>query len=632
MHDGENKAIYELIRARAQHSPEAAVIRAPGRCALTYGGLFGQVERVVEVLNGGGICRGDRVAIVLPNGPEMAVAFLGVASSAVCAPLNPAYSASEFEFYLSDLNFKALIVQARMNSAAITAAEKHGVPVIELLPSLEGAAGIFTLRGNEQSLTSSRVSPEAGDVALILHTSGTTSRAKLVPLTHANLLASARNIATTLRLSDSDRCLNVMPLFHIHGLVGALLSSVTAGASVICTSGFDAEKFFPWIETLVPTWYTAVPTIHHAVLARAKADRKPLGNHSLKFIRSSSSALPARVMQELEDLFHVPVIEAYGMTETAHQMTSNPLPPAQRKVGSVGLASGPEVSIMDEGGKPLSTGEVGEIVIRGANVTAGYVNSSDSNTESFTRGWFRTGDQGYLDADGYLFISGRLKENINRGGEKISPREIDDVILQHPAVAEAIVFAVPHETLGQDVAVAVVLREKAAVTEREVQQFVAAHLAEFKIPRHVVFVDEIPKSASGKPQRVGLAEKFGVRLSEQRRHDFLAPQTQAEKTLAAIWSEVLGVEQIGIRDNFFSLGGDSIRATQVISRVRQAFLIELPLRSLFEKQTVTELAMALTEIQAGNAGAGALANIQPTSNRFRMKKYSGVETAKRGDD
>ena len=399
--------------------------------------------------------------------------------------------------------------------------------------------------------------PGADDIALILHTSGTTSRPKMVPLTQANLLASAGNIASTLRLSAADRCLNVMPLFHIHGLVGALLSSVTAGSRVICTAGFDIEQFLPWLEAFRPTWYTAVPTIHHAVLTRSQADTAAIRNHSLRFIRSSSSALPARVMQGLEDLFEVPVIESYGMTEAAHQMASNPLPPGQRKVGSVGLAAGPEVSIMDQAGSLLRTSEIGEIVIRGANVMHGYDNDSDANGDAFTRGWFRTGDQGYLDKNGYLFITGRLKEIINRGGEKISPREVDDVILQHPAVAEAFSFAVPHKTLGEDIAAAVVLRKQGAATELELQQFVASRLADFKIPRQIIIVEAIPKTATGKIQRIGMAEKLGLVDAHQehdtRRTVAITPGTQTEKALTGIWSAVLGLD-VGLDDNFFRLG------------------------------------------------------------------------------
>jgi acyl-CoA synthetase (AMP-forming)/AMP-acid ligase II/acyl carrier protein len=598
MNDEKRPTIYELLSARAEHAPESVAIRAPGRSDLTYRGLLGQVDEVKRALHARGVQARDRVAIVLPNGPEMAVTFLGVAASAICAPLNPAYSENEFEFYLTDLKPKALIVQSGMNSPAIAVAEEHGIPVIELLPKAETAAGIFALSDNQQQPTLDSIFPQAGNIALILHTSGTTSRPKMVPLTQANLLASAGNIAAALRLSEADRCLNVMPLFHIHGLVGALLSSVMAGASVICASGLDSEQFFPWLEAFRPTWYTAVPTIHRAVLSLAQAEPTALSNHSLRFIRSSSAALPARVMQGLEETFKVPVIESYGMTEAAHQMASNPLPPGQRKVGSVGLAAGSEVSIMNEAGNLLSTGEIGEIVISGANVMHGYDNNCDANVTAFTQGWFRTGDQGYLDVDGYLFITGRLKEIINRGGEKISPREVDEVILQHPAVAEAISFAIPHETLGEDIAAAVVLREHAAVTERELQRFVAAHLAQFKIPRRVLFVDEIPKSATGKPQRIGLAEKLGPVLSKVISDEFLAPRTQLQKTLAAIWSEVLGVECIAIQDNFFNLGGDSIRATQVISRIRTFFNYDIPLRTLFEAPTVEDLATMIIKQQA----------------------------------
>jgi acyl carrier protein len=295
------------------------------------------------------------------------------------------------------------------------------------------------------------------------------------------------------------------------------------------------------------------------------------------------------------------------------------LPPGQRKLGSVGMAAGPKVSIMDEHGNLLSSGEVGEIVIQGANVTSGYLNGPESCDESFERGWFRTGDQGYLDTDGYLFITGRLKEMINRGGEKIAPLEVEDVILHHRAVAEAIAFAVTHETLGEDVAVAVVLRENATVTEKDLQRFVAAQLSEFKIPRRVLFVDEIPRSATGKQWRVGLAEKFAARLSEQRVHEFLAPRTQAEKTLAAIWSQVLGIERIGVQDNFFHLRGDSIRATQVISRVRDAMQTELSFSSFFETPTVAALAPFLERAM-------------PTDNRLTMRFLTNKLEGSRGEE
>jgi acyl-CoA synthetase (AMP-forming)/AMP-acid ligase II len=329
-------------------------------------------------------------------------------------------------------------------------------------------------------------------------------------LTHANLLASAGNIAGTLALSPADRCLNIMPLFHIHGLVAAILASLHAGGSVFCTPGFNALKFFAWMEEAGPTWYTAVPTMHQAILSRAERNRQVIEANPLRFIRSSSASLPVPVFEQLEKTFNCPVIEAYAMTENAHQMTSNQLPPGKRKPGLVGCAAGPEVAIMAPDGRILGPGKEGEIVTRGPNVTRGYENNPSANEAAFAFGWFHTGDQGYMDADGYLKITGRLKEMINRGGEKVAPVEVDEVLMQHPAVHQAVTFAIPHDKLGEDVAAAIVLREDVAATESDIQQFASQKLAAFKVPRRIFIVPEIPKGATGKLQRIGLAQKLGL--------------------------------------------------------------------------------------------------------------------------
>jgi acyl-CoA synthetase (AMP-forming)/AMP-acid ligase II len=345
---------------------------------------------------------------------------------------------------------------------------------------------------------------------MVLHTSGTTSRPKIVPLSQRNLAISAGNIRDHLQLTVEDRCLNVMPLFHIHGLVAAVLASLDAGASVACSPGFDAFRFFEWIDQLEPTWFTAVPTMHQLILSRARGKEDVIKRHPLRFMRSSSASLPPAVMADMEALFGAPMIEAYGMTEASHQMASNPLPPEARKPGSVGRGSRVEIAIMNDAGVLLAKGETGEVVIAGRNVTAGYESNPEANAGAFTNGWFRTGDQGYLDEDDYLFLTGRLKEIINRGGEKISPREIDEVLLEHDAVEQAVAFAVPHARLGEDVAVAVVLADGAELNERDVRAYVASRLADFKVPRTVVFVDEIPKGPTGKLQRIGLAEQLGL--------------------------------------------------------------------------------------------------------------------------
>ncbi len=490
--------------------PAAPALGAPDRADLAYADLRALIDRSVADLNGFGIGRGDAVAIVLPNGPEMAAAFLGVACAATAAPLNPAYRPDEFEFYLADLEARAVVVQAGHDSPVRGVAGLLGLPLIELEPRPGGPAGDFRLRSDLRA-TAARPGPaEPGDVALVLHTSGTTSRPKIVPLSHRNVCASARHIGDTLALGRDDRCLNVMPLFHIHGLIAAVLASVAAGGSVVCAPGFNALRFFAWLGAARPSWYSAVPTMHQAILTRASRNAAALGEARLRFIRSSSASLPPSVMADLEAAFGAPVIESYGMTEAAHQMTSNPLPPRPRKPGSVGVAAGPEVAIMDAAGALLPLGATGEIVIRGPNVTTGYARNPAANATAYHDGWFRTGDQGLFDGDGYLRITGRLKEIINRGGEKISPREIDEVLLAHPDVAQAVAFAVPHDALGEEVAAAVVLRPGATATPRDIRAHAAARVAPFKVPRTVLIVDEIPKGPTGKLQRIGLAAKLGL--------------------------------------------------------------------------------------------------------------------------
>ena len=348
------------------------------------------------------------------------------------------------------------------------------------------------------------------DPALVLHTSGTTARPKIVPLTQANLAASAGHIAAALGLTPADTCLNVMPLFHIHGLIAAVSASLSAGAAVCCTPGFNAFRFGEWLGEVRPTWYTAVPTMHQAILMRMRSHPETARAARLRLIRSSSASLPPQVMAELEAVFDAPVIEAYGMTEAAHQMASNPLPPRARKPGAVGVAAGPEIAVMDEGGAILPQGAVGEVVIRGPNVTPGYDNNPSANARAFANGWFRTGDQGRVDAEGYLFLTGRLKEQINRGGEKVSPLEVDVVLLDHPAVAQACTFGIPHDKLGEEVGAVVVPRPGEQVTEADIRAFAALRLAGFKVPRKVLVMDDIPKGATGKVQRIGLAAKLGL--------------------------------------------------------------------------------------------------------------------------
>jgi acyl-CoA synthetase (AMP-forming)/AMP-acid ligase II/aryl carrier-like protein len=587
-----NATLIKMIRDQASRNPAAVALLAPGRLPLAYQSLVDHLDASAACLAATGVKRGERVALVLPDGPEMAVAFLAVASLATCAPLNPAYSSREFEFYLSDLKAKLLIVREGSESPAVAVARSLGIRVIMLRPQPDAPTGVFSLPGAVPGRAPARaVRPD--DPALLLHTSGTTSRPKLVPLTQANLAASARNIAAWLDLTPQDRCLNIMPLFHVHGLIGAVVASLVAGASVICTPGLDPDRVLGWMAELSPTWYTAVPTMHQAILEAAGREAGLAGRVNLRFIRSCSSALSPQVGRKLEEIFRAPVIEAYGMTEASHQIACNPLPPRPHKFGSVGLPAGDEVAILDEHGKPQPPNAPGEISIRGVNVMRGYEKNPAANVASFSNGWLRTGDRGYRDEEGYIFIQARLKEMINRGGEKISPREIDEALLQHPGVLQAVAFSLPHPTLGEDVAAAVVLRPGQAPTAGELRRFVASRLADFKVPRKIVFLSEIPKGPTGKVQRIGLAEKLKPELealaagsTAQRQ----PPLTATEQRLVALWQEVLNIGEVGIHDDFFLLGGDSLRGAQLLTRLRELSLADLTLSDLLNHPTVFEMA------------------------------------------
>lgn len=504
--------VAELI---APHSGTANAIGAPGRSWLSYFGLRELCAKVKKDLHQIGVGRGDRVAIVLPNGPEMATAFMSVAQVATTAPLNPAYTYEEYVFYLKDLKAKALLVSENDDGPAVIAAGDLGIAILRASHDSLHSAGQFSILSCDPIGTADTSAPGEDDVALILHTSGTTSRPKIVPLTQANIYASARNVASSLKLTIDDRCLSIMPLFHIHGLIAAVAASLGAGSQISCAPGFNALSFFSQVAEVNPTWYTAVPTMHQAILARAARNQTIIEQSRLRFLRSSSASLPGPVMEELVATFNAPVIEAYGMTEATHQMCCNPLAPQTQKPGSVGIAAGPEVRIADENENVLiSSRDVGEIVISGPNVTPGYESNPQANADNFFevdgKTWFRTGDQGSFDEENYLRLTGRLKELINRGGEKISPLEVDAVLLSHPEVAQAVCFAVPHEKLGEDIAAAVVLSEGATIQGQEVRAFVGARLAKFKVPTSVVVLEEIPKGATGKIQRIGLAAKLGL--------------------------------------------------------------------------------------------------------------------------
>jgi acyl-CoA synthetase (AMP-forming)/AMP-acid ligase II len=476
-----------------------AVIIPETGTSVSYESLRRQVQTMAEALAGMGIQRGERVANVLPNGLPTIVAFLAGAVAGTAAPLNPAYRFEEFSFYLDDTSAKVLLVPPEGAEDAKRAARHLNIPVFAVQMD---EAGNVSIEGAPKGIPVSPPSPD--DIALVLHTSGSTGRPKRVPLKHKNLAVSCKNVAETYGLTAKDISLCVMPLFHIHGLVASTLSSFLTGGTVVVPNKFNPMSFWRTVRDYGVTWYSCVPTIHQLSVARLNA--KPEGIEKLRFVRSCSSALSPALMEKIENVVQVPVLEAYGMTEASHQMCSNPLPPQPRKPASVGPGTGVKVGIMDDDGNILSSGELGEVVIQGPNVIEGYENNPEANARSFTNGWFRTGDQGLIDTDGYLHLTARIKELINRGGEKIAPLEIDEVLMTHPCVAEAVAFGMPHPTWGEEVAVAVVL--KTPETEAALLEHCKLKLADFKCPKKIMIVEQIPRTATGKIQRRVVAAAF----------------------------------------------------------------------------------------------------------------------------
>ncbi|HWB66085.1 MAG TPA: acyl--CoA ligase [Mycobacteriales bacterium] len=490
----ETGALLDLLQRR---DDAPALIDAASGQRLSHRGLREEVQRVADQLAGLGVGAGDRVGMVLANSPRLVVAFLAIVSlGAAVAPLNPAFSAGEVRGELEDLKVGFLLYGEPATGAATEAASQLGIPHAELTD----VGGHVVIDG--ATPVASTPQTDGNAIALLLHTSGTTSRPKTVPLAQRNLARSARNVAATYQLGPDDVCYCVMPLFHIHGLVAAVLASLSAGGSIVIPPRFSAGEFWPNVKDYGATWYTAVPTIHHIVLQTC-ADERHVG-HKLRFVRSCSATLPPPLWREFESVIGVPLVEAYGMTEASHQMASNPLPPGERRPGSVGQATGIEVAILDDDWRPVAPGISGEVSVKGASVVDGYLDNPEANAASFRDGWFRTGDVGVLSDDGYLTLVGRIKEIINRGGEKISPYEVEAVLLEHPAVAEAAAYGAPDDKYGERVEAVVV--PKSDVTAAELTAHCASHLVGFKVPASIAIRDAIPKGPTGKIQRRLLAD------------------------------------------------------------------------------------------------------------------------------
>ncbi len=494
--------IHDII---SKHNEDSDSILSIHGDKITYGSLLEYIDLNHRILLSNNIGKEDRVAIVLPNGPKMAIALLSIASFCAAAPLNPGYSEKEYNFFFNDLDAKLLITNEEGFEAAKNVALEKKIKII-CLKEDSYLFGDKLLKNN----LNVKHTINSNNHAIILHTSGTTSRPKMVALTHKNIVTNATNISSTLNLNKDDISINIMPLFHIHGIMCSLIAPLSVGSKIITTPQFNALLFYRWLEKFKPTWYSGVPTMHQTILERAKNNLDIIKKSKLRFIRSSSSSLAPNIMNELEKTFNTCVIESYGMTEASHQMTSNLLPPNIRKKGTVGFPSGIEVKIVDNKSNSLKTNKIGEILIKGDSVIKEYIDNDSANKESFLNNWFKTGDLGFIDEGGYLTISGRIKEVINRGGEKISPREIDEVFMLHPSVDQAVAFSIKHPKLGEDICIAIVLKPSSECTVGDLKEFVSSKLAKFKIPKKIMIVDFIPKGPTGKLQRIGLSKKLGV--------------------------------------------------------------------------------------------------------------------------
>ncbi len=596
-------SVEDLLKFQANQQPDKAFLFARNRSELTFTQAYEHCQKAADVLYSLGIRANDRVALIMPTTPETKLAFLALTMVATCAPMNPSYQPSEFDFYFTDLNVKALFTFEGFETQARQVAIEKNIPIIEIRPTDHNSVGLFEFVGMEWTKEKGQY---AGleDVAMVLHTSGTTSRPKIVPLTHRNIYLAGWNTSQTLELTASDRSLNVLPLFHVHGLIGVLVTTLVHGGTIICTNGFDANLFFDYLQDTQPTWYTAGPTVHQAILERSKYYPDVVKNHTLRFIRSASASLTPTVLNAIEATFGVPLIESYGLSEASH-ILSNPMPPRARKTGSVGLPAGTEVAIMDAEGNFLPAGQQGEIVARGANVTKGYADNPEANAAAFLNGWFRTGDQGYFDEEGYFFITGRIKEIINRAGEKVSPKELDELLATHESIMEASAFAIPDELLGEDVAVVVVPKENKLLTALEVKTFIAHHLAHYKVPARVIFTEQIPKGPTGKvqrrllPKQLNLLDAEGKMIppaaEELNTGNYVEPQTFIGQVIQQIWKDILKLDRIGIHDNFFMMGGNSLLAARVVGEIERQTGNRLPTAILFSHPTIADLKKLIFE-------------------------------------
>ena len=599
-----------LAAGAATRGDAVAIMDAAGR-TMSYAALDAHARHIAACLRAGNFRPDDRrprFGIVIPNGADIAVVMLGAAIAGEATPFNSVSTAAEFAGFFAATHIDALIVREGDTIPAVSVAEEAGIPVIRIRPD-------FSVVGLDAPAREAPT-PSGGDIALVLMTSGSTGRPKIVPLTHRNVCCSAEEVATSIRLGPEDVCLTMWEQFHIGGLVDLLLAPLASGGRIIATGGFNAAQFFALLKDERPTWYQAVPTTLNELVQHAERHGIATKPNSLRLVRSVAAALSPALMERAIEIFDVPVIRTFGMTEASPLITSTPLPPLPQKPGSVGKSCGTQIAIMGPDGVLDEVGAEGQVAIRGENVFAGYEGDDEANAASFRDGWFLTGDLGYVDAEGDLFLTGRIKQMINRGGEKISPQEVDDVLAAHPAVAEVATFAVPHRTLGEDVAAAVVLRTP--TDPAELRNFARRSLATFKVPRRIIVMDRLPRNPVGKIDRLVLAKSAEAARSKPP-ETFAAPANAVERLLAVLWAQELNLPQVDVHLDFTEAGGDSLSMTRILLATEAALGCEISPDLFAENSTIAAIAAQLATLPilldgtAANIEEKAAASLQSVS-------------------
>ena len=581
---GNGMTLLHVLKAWADDRANAPALLSPGGECFDRGALVRRLENEIAWMQSSGFGRRHRLAVIAPPGVTTAIALLATASGAVCVPVNPAATEAECLSLMRDARVDALRASDGHDFAARRAAGRLAIPILQ--PGENVTRPIFPAE--------SLATPE--DIALLMVTSGTTSRPKMVPLTHRQILARAIKTASLLGLREDDRCLNLMPLCYMHGLNSGLFGPLLSGSASICPNGFNRDDFVCALKTLGATWYTAGATHQRAIMSWLKDTPAIAHGLSLRFARSGSSPLPESVRVFIEAALKVPLVESYSSTETG-TMTANP-PFGKRKAGSVGCGSAEELAILGEDGQPLPAGMTGEVAVRGDCVFAGYEADGTIDRGAFRSGWFCTGDIGQIDQEGYLTLSGRIKDIINRGGEKVSPAEVDAVLLRHEAIVDAATFAVAHPSLHEDVVAAVVMQPGLSVSETTLRDHVSRHLAAYKIPRRIIAVASIPKTPTGKLARATLAAVFAEKLAETGPDQQETPLPMLD-TLLGLWKIVLNRTDIGPNDNFFQAGGDSLSAVALLLHIEKTLQASLAVDDLARYPTASELALAMIRQEVG---------------------------------